>query len=130
MTLLKDSKSKNIGEAIMGFGLLFMGLSGLSDVFKPGSPNSLLTENSLNFMHSVQGWGAVSIVISVIIGVVITALMPPSLTTGCSPANSGLKSEPPLMRSPSICSSVLMIVSVCAEGGMMIGTPPASSTDL
>ena len=75
MTLLKDSKSKNIGEAIMGFGLLFMGLSGLSDVFKPGSPNSLLTENSLNFMHSVQGWGAVSIVISVIIGVVITALM-------------------------------------------------------
>ena len=52
-----------------------MGLSGLSDVFKPGSPNSLLTENSLNFMHSVQGWGAVSIVISVIIGVVITALM-------------------------------------------------------
>lgn len=75
MTLLKDSRSKNIGEAVMGFGLLFMGLSGLSDVFKPGSPNSLLTDSSLNFMHSVQNWGAASIIIGVIIGVLITALM-------------------------------------------------------
>lgn len=75
MTLLKDSRSKNIGEAVMGFGLLFMGLSGLSDVFKPGSPNSLLTDSSLNFMHSVQNWGAVSIIIGVLIGVLITALM-------------------------------------------------------
>lgn len=75
MTLLKDSKSKNIGEAVMGFGLLFMGLSGLSDVFKPGSPNSLLTDSSLNFMHSVQNWGAASIIIGVLIGVLITALM-------------------------------------------------------
>ena len=33
LTLMKDSRSKNIGEAVMGFGLLFMGLSGLSDVF-------------------------------------------------------------------------------------------------
>lgn len=75
MTLLKDSKSKNFGEAIMGFGLLFMGLSGLSDVFKPGSPNSLLTDSSLNFMHSVQNWGAASVILSVLIGVFITALM-------------------------------------------------------
>lgn len=75
MTLLKDSRSKNIGEAVMGFGLLFMGLSGLSDVFKPGSPNSLLTDSSLNFMHSVQNWGAASIIIGVLIGVLITALM-------------------------------------------------------
>lgn len=75
MTLLKDSRSKNIGEAIMGFGLLFMGLSGLSDVFKPGSPNSLLTDSSLNFMNTVQNWGAVSVIIGVIIGIVITALM-------------------------------------------------------
>lgn len=75
MTLLKDSQSKNIGEAIMGFGLLFMGLSGLSDVFKPGSPNSLLNESSLNFMNNVQNWGVASIIIGVIIGIIITAMM-------------------------------------------------------
>lgn len=75
MTLLKDSQSKNIGEAIMGFGLLFMGLSGLSDVFKPGSPNSLLNESSLNFMNNVQNWGVASVIIGVIIGIIITALM-------------------------------------------------------
>lgn len=75
MTLLKDSQSKNIGEAIMGFGLLFMGLSGLSDVFKPGSPNSLLNESSLNFMNNVQNWGVASVIIGVIIGIIITAMM-------------------------------------------------------
>ena len=75
MTLLKDSQSKNIGEAIMGFGLLFMGLSGLSDVFKPGSPNSLLNESSLNFMNTVQNWGVASVIIGVIIGIIITAMM-------------------------------------------------------
>lgn len=75
MTLLKDSRLKNSGEAIMGFGLLFIGLGWLSDVFKPGHPDSFLTEDSLNFMKSLQSWGALSIIISVLIGVVITALM-------------------------------------------------------
>lgn len=75
LTLFKDSHGKNLGEAIMGFGLLFLGLSGLSDVFKPGSETSFLTESSLNFMSKIQNWGAFSIIISVVIGVLITALM-------------------------------------------------------
>lgn len=75
MTLLKDAKFKNSGEAIMGFGLLFIGLGWLSDVFKPGHPNSFLTNDSLNFMHSVQSWGPFSIIIGIIIGILITALM-------------------------------------------------------
>ena len=33
--LIKKNAGKNLGEAIMGFGMLFLGLSGLSDVFTP-----------------------------------------------------------------------------------------------
>lgn len=68
LTLMKDSRSKNIGEAVMGFGLLFMGLSGLSDVFS-------FDASSLGFLKDVQSWGIFSIIIGLLIGIVITALM-------------------------------------------------------
>lgn len=68
MTLMKDSRSKNIGEAVMGFGLLFMGLSGLSEVFN-------FDASKLSFIGTMQSWGIWSIFLSVITGVVITALM-------------------------------------------------------
>ncbi len=68
MTLFKNTNVRNIGEAIMGFGLLFMGLSGLSDVFSFDASN-------LTFLTKFQQWGALSIIISFVIGIVITALM-------------------------------------------------------
>ncbi len=68
LTLLKDLRCKNIGEAVMGFGLLFMGLSGLSDVFN-------FDASKLSFIGAMQSWGAFSILLSVVIGVIITALM-------------------------------------------------------
>lgn len=68
LTLLKDLRCKNIGEAVMGFGLLFMGLSGLSDVFN-------FDASKLSFIGTMQSWGAFSILLSVVIGVIITALM-------------------------------------------------------
>lgn len=68
LTLLKDLRCKNIGEAVMGFGLLFMGLSGLSDVFN-------FDASKLSFIGAMQSWGAFSILLGVFIGVVITALM-------------------------------------------------------
>ena len=68
LTLLKDLRCKNIGEAVMGFGLLFIGLSGLSDVFN-------FDASKLSFIGAMQSWGAFSIILAVLIGVVITALM-------------------------------------------------------
>lgn len=68
LTFIKRATCRNIGEAVMGFGLLFMGLSGLSDVF------SFNPEN-LGFLQKVQDLGALSIFIGFIVGVFITALM-------------------------------------------------------
>lgn len=68
LTILKDSKSKNIGEAVMGFGLLFMGLSGLSDVFS-------FDASKLSFISEIQSLGILSLLVGVVIGTVITALM-------------------------------------------------------
>lgn len=68
LTILKDSKSKNIGEAVMGFGLLFMGLSGLSDVFS-------FDASKLTFISEIQSLGILSLLVGVVIGTVITALM-------------------------------------------------------
>lgn len=68
LTFLKDSRSKNIGEAVMGFGLLFMGLSGLSDVFS-------FDPSELHFLKAIESWGIWSILIGIFVGIVITALM-------------------------------------------------------
>lgn len=68
LTILKDSNFKNIGEAIMGFGLLFMGLSGLSDTFS-------FDPSDLKFLSAVQNLGVFSILIGFLVGILITALM-------------------------------------------------------
>lgn len=68
LTILKDSNCRNIGEAIMGFGLLFMGLSGLSDTFS-------FDPSDLKFLAEVQNLGVISILIGFVIGILVTALM-------------------------------------------------------
>jgi len=66
--IVKKGKYANIGEAIMGFGLLFIGLDTLKDVFS-------IDPSKLGFLSSVQSYGVLSIIIGFLIGVVITALM-------------------------------------------------------
>ncbi|MBO4404303.1 MAG: Na/Pi cotransporter family protein [Treponema sp.] len=68
LTFLKSAKFKNAGEAVMGFGLLFLGLSGLSDVFTFDS-------ESLSVISEFQHYGIITIIVSCFIGIVITALM-------------------------------------------------------
>ena len=63
---LKKRKYQNIGEAIMGFGLLFLGLSGLSSVFTP---------DQLGWMLNIKGTGVSAIILGFLIGIVVTALL-------------------------------------------------------
>jgi len=68
LTILIKKKGpyKNLGEAIMGFGMLFLGLSGLSDVFTP---------EQLGWLFKIQGGGFFAICLGFIIGILITALL-------------------------------------------------------
>ena len=68
LTILIKKKGpyKNLGEAIMGFGMLFLGLSGLSDVFTP---------EQLGWLFKIQGSGFGAICLGFIIGILITALL-------------------------------------------------------
>lgn len=68
LTAFSRLHKQNLGEAIMGFGLLFVGLGMLSSSFSPTSP----VFQSLSY---VQGHGAVSLFLGLIIGLVITALL-------------------------------------------------------
>ena len=63
---IKKNTTKNIGDAIMGFGMLFLGLSGLSDVFTP---------EQLGWLFKIQGSGFLAITVGFIIGIIITALL-------------------------------------------------------
>ncbi|MBP5602585.1 MAG: Na/Pi cotransporter family protein [Treponema sp.] len=64
--LIKKNTGKNFGEAIMGFGMLFLGLSGLTDVFTP---------EQLGWLFKIQGTGFIALTIGFIIGILITALL-------------------------------------------------------
>lgn len=67
-TQYKKGKHKNLGEAIMGFGLLFIGLSWLSKTISPET-------GALNFLQHFGDFGFLSIIIGVIVGCLITALI-------------------------------------------------------
>ena len=68
LTILSKKRSgyRNLGEAIMGFGMLFLGLSGLSKVFSP---------DQLGFLFDIDGRGMLANFISFLIGIVISALL-------------------------------------------------------
>ncbi len=68
LTLIFKKKNvyKNLGEAIMGFGMLFLGLSGLSDVFTP---------EQLGWLFKINGSGPIAIIAGFLIGIIITALL-------------------------------------------------------
>ena len=68
LTLIKKWNKQSLGEAIMGFGLLFIGLDWLSDTIDP-------EKGTLNFLTNFTQWGAWSILIGVVVGIIITALI-------------------------------------------------------
>ncbi len=65
---MKKLRQENLGEALMGFSMLFLGLDMLSGAIAPDSGN-------LNFISALDDWGFVSIIIGVVIGLLITALL-------------------------------------------------------
>lgn len=64
----KKLKAEGFGIAIMGFGILFIGLGWLSDLFKN-------TAFLSDIIHSLQGRGKISIAFAVIVGIFFTALI-------------------------------------------------------
>lgn len=70
LTVIKKIKNEGLGQAIMGFGLLFIGLGWLSAAFQFEQGG-----NFTLFMRTIQGHGALSIILAVLVGVVFTALI-------------------------------------------------------
>ena len=64
----KKLKKEGFGIAIMGFGILFIGLDWLSDLFKDSSG---LTA----FLATASGHGIISLALAFIVGIVFTALI-------------------------------------------------------
>lgn len=69
ITKLKKSSWQNIGVAIMGFGLLFLGLDGLSGIFTPAQLGGLFD------VFTSMKVGVPVILLSFLIGAFITALL-------------------------------------------------------
>lgn len=68
LTTLKKLRQENLGQALMGFAMLFIGLEMLSGAIAPDSGN-------LNFFSALDDWGFISEIIGVVIGLLITALL-------------------------------------------------------
>ena len=66
--IMKKLHKEGIGQAIMGFGMLFIGLGWLSDIIKS---TSFLPD----LIESIQGIGIWSMVFAVLIGIIFTALI-------------------------------------------------------
>ncbi len=71
LTLSKKGLYKNIGEALMGFGLLFMGLSMLSNTLSL-NPEQL---GKFTWIDDIQHLGIFSLLIALAVGVIITAIL-------------------------------------------------------
>lgn len=69
LTSLKKIKKQSIGEALMGFGLLFLGLDLLSSAMP-----SLDAEN-ISFLSNLTNKGILSLLIGVFAGIVITLII-------------------------------------------------------
>ena len=66
LSIVKKSNYANIGQALMGFGMLFLGLSGLSEVFTP---------DQLGFLFKIHGNGVTAILAGFFVGIIITGLL-------------------------------------------------------
>ena len=68
VTCMKKWRFHDLGEILMGFGLLFFGLSLLSD-------SLTLSEESVAFLKDVSEWGVGGLLIAVLVGAGFTALI-------------------------------------------------------
>ena len=66
LSIIRKGSYRNWAEALMGFGMLFLGLSGLSAVFTP---------EQLGWLFKIQGDGPLAILVGFAIGILITALL-------------------------------------------------------
>jgi len=65
-SIIRKGRYRNWAEALMGFGMLFLGLSGLSAVFTP---------EQLGWLFTIQTDGPLAILVGFVIGILITALL-------------------------------------------------------
>ena len=73
----KGQKQRNLGEFLMGFALLFLGLSTLKDTAYP-----LLSSPSVqSFLAPLTGWGFGSILLFMVIGALMTLMLQSSAAT-------------------------------------------------
>lgn len=77
LMMFKSQKRKNIGEMIIGFALLFLGLSFL----KESVPDLGSNPEALAFIQKWTGWGFLSILIFVLVGTVMTIVLQSSSAT-------------------------------------------------
>lgn len=73
----KNRKNNNMGEFIMGFALLFLGLTTLREV----STVLLDNEGVRIFLGSLTGWGAWSILLFMVVGTCMTLMLQSSAAT-------------------------------------------------
>ena len=75
--MLKSQKRKNIGEMIIGFAMLFLGLSFLKDSVPDLSSNP----EAIAFIQKWTDWGFFSVLIFVLVGTVMTIVLQSSSAT-------------------------------------------------
>lgn len=75
--MLKSRKKKYIGEMIIGFALLFLGLSTLKD----SVPDLGANPEALSFIQGWTNWGFGSVLLFVLIGTVLTIILQSSSAT-------------------------------------------------
>lgn len=67
-TVIKKIRNPGLGQAIMGFGILFIALQWLSSTIS-------LNSGSMNFLPALQGKGIFSYIIAFVIGIIVTAMI-------------------------------------------------------
>ncbi len=75
--MFKSQKRKNIGEMIIGFAMLFLGLSFLKDSVPDLSSNP----EAIAFIQKWTDWGFFSVLIFVLVGTVMTIVLQSSSAT-------------------------------------------------
>lgn len=75
--MFKSQRRKNIGEMIIGFALLFLGLSFLKD----SVPDLSANPEAIAFIRRWTDWGFLSILIFVLVGTVMTIVLQSSSAT-------------------------------------------------
>lgn len=67
-TVIKKIRNPGLGQAIMGFGILFIALQWLSSTIS-------LNSGSMNFLPALQDKGTLSYLIAFVIGIIVTAMI-------------------------------------------------------